>query len=81
MGVLLKNAGVIMARRLDERRLTWSDLDDMQMLDLFHAAFLEAAPEAYPHRDAAGLEEATNTMFAVAAMELVATTDGPDTIN
>ena len=81
MGVLLKKAGVIMARRLDERRRTWFDLDDMEVLDLFHAAFLEAAPEAYPHRDAASLEEATNMMFAVAAMEMAATADGTDTVN
>ncbi len=70
-----------MARRLDERRQSWADLTDMQAMDLFHAAFLEAAPEAYPHRDAATAEAATSTMFAVAAMELVANADSTDAIN
>lgn len=81
MGGLLRQAGVIMARRLDERQQTWADLTDMQVMDLFHAAFLEAAPEAYPHRDAQSVEQATNVMFAVAAMELCANADSTDAVN
>lgn len=81
MGGLLRQAGVIMARRLDGRQQTWADLTDMQVMDLFHAAFLEAAPEAYPHREAETVEQATKIMFAVAAMELVANADSTDTIN
>lgn len=81
MGGLLRQAGVIMARRLDERRQTWADLTDMQVMDLFHAAFLEAAPEAYPHKDAETVEAATNVMFAVAAMEFCANADSTDAVN
>lgn len=81
MGGLLREAGVIMARRLEERRQTWADLTDMQVMDLFHAAFLEAAPEAYPHRDAETVEQATNMMFATVAMELSANADSTDAIN
>lgn len=81
MGDLLREAGVIMARRLDERRQTWADLTDMQVMDLFHAAFLEVAPGAYPRRDAETVEQATNIMFAVAAMELSANADSADAVN
>lgn len=81
MGGLLREAGVIMARRLDERRLTWADLTDMQVMDLFHTAFLEAAPDAYPQRDAETVEQATNMMFATVAMELSANADSSNSIN
>lgn len=81
MGGLMRQAGVIMARRLDEGQQTWDDLTDMQVMDLFHAAFLEVAPEAYWNRDAGSVEQATNIMFRVAAMELSANADSTDAVN
>ncbi|QBQ49105.1 hypothetical protein [Brevundimonas naejangsanensis] len=81
LGEALRASGVIMERRLKETGLTWFDLDDHQVADLFLAAFREAAPAAYPHRDPAELERALDQLAATIQMGMAATADGSDTIN
>lgn len=78
MGDLLLEAGVIMARRMEQRGVAWSDLSDQAVMDLFHAAFLEAAPSVFAHRDRTEVEEATNALFASIVIELAANIEGSD---
>ena len=78
MGDLLRKAGVIMARRMERRGVEWRDLSDQAVMDLFHAAFLEAAQSVVTHRDRAEVEEATNALFASIAIELAANSEGSD---
>ncbi len=81
MGDALHATGIILTRRMTEAGLTWSDLDDRQVADLFISAFREAAPAAYPHRDPAELEQALDQLAATIQMGMAATADGSDTIN
>lgn len=78
MGVLLRKAGVIMARRMEQRGVEWTDLTDQEVMDLFHAAFLEVAPSIFTHKDRAEVEAATNATFAAMAIELAANAEGSD---
>jgi hypothetical protein len=81
LGAALRAAGVILDRRMRERGLTWVDLSDSQVADLFMAAFLEAAPSAYPHLDRSLVEDAVSFIAKDIAMQLAATADGGDVIN
>ncbi|WP_313573520.1 hypothetical protein [Brevundimonas sp.] len=81
LGTALRSTGVILERRMRERGLKWADLDDNQVADLFLAAFLEAAPDAYPQLDRTVVEEAVRTMAANVKMELTANVTGSATPN
>lgn len=70
MGVLLREAGVVMAQRMSERKVEWSDLSDEQVMDLFHSAFLQVAPSVYPQLPAEEVEELVRVMFGDVAMQL-----------
>lgn len=78
MGDLLRRAGIIMAGRMDQRGVEWRDLSDQAVMDLFHAAFLEAAPSVFNRRDRDQVEEAANALFASIAIELAANIEGSD---
>lgn len=77
-GDLLRATGAIMARRIRERRADWSDLSDNHVLDLFLAAFLQAAPATYPTLSAAKVEEAVRIAFADMAMKRAANVEAGD---
>lgn len=81
LGDALRATGVLLERRLRERSLVWADLDDNQVADLFLTAFLEAAPDAYPHVERAAVEEAVQAMAANVKMELAANAGGSTTPN
>jgi len=81
LGTALRTTGVILERRMRERGLTWADLDDNQVVELFLSAFMEAAPRAYPHRNPADLEQAVAAMAEGIRMEMAATADGSPSIN
>lgn len=81
LGDALRATGVLLERRLRERSLVWADLDDNQVADLFLTAFLEAAPDAYPHVERAVVEEAVQAMAANVKMELAANAGGSTTPN
>jgi hypothetical protein len=81
LGTALRAAGVILDRKMRERGLTWDDLNDGQIADLFMAAFMEAAPNAYPHLDRSLVEDAVSFIAKDIAMQLAATADGSDAIN
>lgn len=81
LGVALRAAGVIIERRMRERGQAWTDLDDSQVVDLFLAAFMEAAPNAYSHSERAVVEAAVEAMARSIYMELAATADGSKALN
>lgn len=81
VGGLLRQAGVVMARRLDERQQTLADLTDQQMMDVFQAAVLESASHAYSQTDAEAVREVTHMIFADAAMEMRANAGSTDAMN
>ena len=81
LGVALRAAGVIIERRMRERRQAWTDLDDSQVVELFLSAFMEAAPRAYPHNNPADLERAVAAMAQVIRMEIAATADSSQSMN
>lgn len=76
MGRLLRQAGVIMARRMERRGATWSDLSDTEVVALFHSAFLTVAPAVYGRLDRATVEDHVNALFADITMQLSATAEG-----
>ena len=81
LGVLLRKAGVVMARRMEQRGVEWTDLSDQEVMDLFHAAFLQVAPSVFTHKDPAEVEVATNAMFAAMSIELAANAAGSEACN
>ena len=72
LGTALRATGVILERRMRERELTWAELDDNQVVELFLSAFMEAAPPAYPHKNPADLERAVAAMAEGIRMEMAA---------
>lgn len=81
LGGALRSTGVILERRLRERDLSWADLDDNQVVEMFLSAFMEAAPGAYPHKNSADLEQAIAAMAESIRMEMAATADGSQSLN
>lgn len=81
IGAALRSAGAIIERRMRERGLAWADLDDHQVADLFMSAFMEAAPEAYPHADRTALEKAIAGMAVDIAMQLSANVEESPSVN
>ena len=81
MGIALRATGVILERKMRLAKVTWADLSDQDVADLFMAAFAEAAPQAYGHVDRATLDEAVAILASTVAMEMAATADGNDTVN
>lgn len=81
LGAALRAAGVILDRKMRERQLTWADLTDSKVADLFMVAFREAAPSAYPHLDRSLVDEAVGFIAKDIAMQLAATADGGDAVN
>jgi len=81
LGTALRTTGVILERRMRERELTWADLDDKQVVELFLSAFMEAAPRAYPHKNPADLERAVAAMTEGIRIEMAATADGSQSLN
>lgn len=81
LGIALRSTGVALEKRMRDEGLTWSDLDDSQVADLFLTAFLEAAPTAYPHLEREIVEEAVQAMAANVRMELAANVGGSTTPN
>lgn len=81
MGTALRATGVILEQRMRERGLSWADLDDHQVVELFLSAFSEAAPDAYPLKNSADLEQAVAAMAESIRMEMAATADGSSTLN
>lgn len=81
LGTALRLTGVILELRMRERDLTWADLDDHQVVELFLSAFMEAAPGAYPHKNSADLHQAIAAMAESIRMEMAATTDCSRSLN
>ncbi|AQR63138.1 hypothetical protein BZG35_16890 [Brevundimonas sp. LM2] len=81
MGRLLGLAGVVMARLMSERKGEWSDLSDQQVMDLFHSAFIQVAPSAYPELPPEEVEELVRTTFADIAMQLRANGDASESLH
>ena len=81
LGTALRTTGIILERRMRERELTWADLDDNQVVELFLSAFMEAAPRAYPHKNPAELERAVAAMAEGIRMEMAATADSSQSMN
>lgn len=81
LGTALRTTGVILEQRMRERELTWADLDDKQVVELFLSAFMEAAPTAYSSSERAVVEAAVETMARSIYMELAATADGSRALN
>ncbi|MNS13803.1 hypothetical protein D3C72_454040 [compost metagenome] len=81
LGVALRAAGVIIERRMRERGQAWADLNDSQVVDLFVAAFMEAAPTAYSSSERSVVEAAVEAMARSIYMELAATADGSRALN
>jgi len=80
-GTALRATGVILERKMRVAKVTWADLSDQEVADLFMVAFAEAAPQAFGHVDRATVDEAVAIMAATVAMEMAATADGNDTMN
>ncbi len=51
LGDVMRATGPIMERRLSESGVSWSELDERQVIALFVSAFREAASTAFPQRD------------------------------
>lgn len=81
LGTALRSTGVALERRMREEGLAWSDLDDDQVADLFLTAFVEAAPDAYPHLEREIVEEAVQAIAANVRMGLAANAGGSTTPN
>lgn len=81
LGTALRTTGVILEQRMRERELTWAELDDNQVVELFLSAFMEAAPRAYFHKDPADLEQAIAVMAEGLRMEMAATADTSQSLN
>lgn len=81
LGVALRSAGVVIERRMHERGVTWDDLSDQQVADLFISAFMETAPRAYSHIERGIVENAVAGIAKSIRMELSATVDGSKSIN
>lgn len=81
MGEAMRATGPIMERRLSESGVSWTELDERQVIALFVSAFREAVPAIYPHRDTEVLNQALDQMLANIEMETAATADGSKTIN
>lgn len=81
LGAALRSTGIVLERRMREEGLTWPDLDDNQVADLFLTAFLEAAPSAYPQLEREIVEEAVQSLAANVRMELAANSSGTGTRN
>lgn len=47
LGTALRATGVILERKMRTAGVTWADLSDREVADLFMAAFDDAAPKAY----------------------------------
>ena len=69
-GTLLRQAGTVMAERMSERKVEWSDLSDEEVMDLFHSAFLQVAPSVYPQLPSDDVEELVRVTFGDVAMQL-----------
>ena len=72
LGAALRSTGAELLRKLRDQGLTWSDLDDHQIADLFLNALLAAAPAAYPHLARQVVEAAVLAMGENVKMELAA---------
>lgn len=81
LGTALRSTGVILKQRMQERGLTWAELDDRQVADLFMSAFMEAAPDAYPHADRATLEKEIDAIARDIAMQLAANVEENPSVN
>lgn len=81
MGTALRATGLILERKMRVAKVTWADLSDQEVADLFMAAFAEAAPQAFGHVDRATVDEAVAIMASTVAMEMAATAHGNDTVN
>lgn len=81
LGTALRSTGVVLEQRMRERGLTWAELDDNQVVELFLSAFMEAAPRAYPHKNSADLEQAVAAMAKSIRMEMAATADSSQSLN
>lgn len=81
LGTALHSTGIALERRMREEGLAWSDLDDNQVAELFLTAFVEAAPDAYPHLEREIVEEAVQAIAANIRMELAANAGGSTTPN
>jgi len=79
LGTALHSTGIALEKRMREEGLAWSDLDDNQVAELFLAAFVEAAPDAYPHLEREIVEEAVQAIAANIRMELAANAGGSTT--
>jgi len=77
----MRATGPIMERRLSESGVSWSELDERQVIALFVSAFREAASAAFPQRDEEVLNEALDKMLANTQMEMLATSHGNNTLN
>lgn len=81
MGDLLRAAGVIIARRMAQRGVEWSDLSDVEVIDLLHAALLQAGSERYPGIDLSAVEAELSTAFADAKLQIAGNAEGNDARN
>lgn len=81
LGEMLRAMGEVMNRRLRERGSTWQDLSDPEMIHLFHAAMLEAAPPFYPGVDPDTFTVNVDVMFRTMAMLMAANASGSDAQN
>ncbi|MBD7940008.1 MULTISPECIES: hypothetical protein [Brevundimonas] len=81
MGEAMRATGPIMESRLSERGVSWTELDESQVIALFVSAFREDTPAIYPHRDTEALNQALDQMLANIEMETTATAGRSDTIN
>jgi len=81
LGDVMRATGPIMERRSSESGVSWTELDERQVIALFVSAFREAASAAFPQRDEEVLNEALDKMLANTQMEMLATSHGNNTLN
>jgi len=76
LGTALRAVGAIIERRLRERGQEWSDLSDVEVVDLFVTALMQTAPEAYPSIERKVVEDLVSSMADNIYLELAANAEG-----
>lgn len=76
LGKALRAVGAISERRLRERGQEWSDLSDVEVVDLFVTALMQTVPEAYPSIERKIVEDLVSAMADNIYLELAANAEG-----
>lgn len=76
LGDTLRGSGVIIERRLRERRIVWADLDDQAVADLFIAALIQAVLDSHPAANRDVVEGSLATLASSIYMTFAANSDG-----